>query len=585
MSSFEAATLIAVDVGSVNTRANLFDVVDGGYRLVATGRAPSTAGSPLFDLGEGIRMALDQVQQVTGRRLLDENESLVMPVTTDGAGVDAFASTASAGPNPRTVLVGLMQDVSLESARRLAASSYLDVVDEIGLMDPRREEQQIDDLLRARPDIILLVGGTDGGATDSVLRMTDVVAFAIGLMPEGTEPRVVFAGNRRLGAAVNERLGGKVPVILAPNIRPSLELEDLGPTRGKLGEVVIEVRSARVAGFDEIRQWSGGYISPSADAMGRVIRYMSRIYGPEKGVLGVDLGASATTVAAAFAGQLRLAVNTDLGMGSSLRGLLNPEAISQAMRWLPIDIPEPAFRDYLHNKILHPATIPVEAEELHLEYALARQCIRIALDRARRSWPRLKGSIGPTVMPPLEPIVASGATLGRAPRPGFSALAVLDAVQPTGISTLVLDPHNLLASLGVVGSAVPLAAVQVLESGSFANLGTVVSPVGRGRTNRPVVRYLLERDAGGEKIEGQARFGQLIVIPLEAGEQAKLSLRPERSFDVGFGGPGRAGALRVTGGAVGVIVDARGRPLELSRDPGRRREYNQKWLWDIGALS
>jgi len=42
--------------------------------------------------------------------------------------------------------------------------------------------------------------------------------------------------------------------------------------------------------------------------------------------------------------------------------------------------------------------------------------------------------------------------------------------------------------------------------------------------------------------------------------------------------------LRVSGGAVGLIIDARGRPLQLARDGGRRRELNQKWLWDIGAL-
>jgi len=40
----------------------------------------------------------------------------------------------------------------------------------------------------------------------------------------------------------------------------------------------------------------------------------------------------------------------------------------------------------------------------------------------------------------------------------------------------------------------------------------------------------------------------------------------------------------VAGGVLGIVIDARGRPLELSRDPGRRRELNQKWLYDIGAL-
>ena len=90
----ETDTLLAVDVGSVNTRATLFDVVDGRYRMVATGRASSTAGSPLFDVREGMHMAVDELSAVTGRPLLDEGDSLIIPMTTEGAGIDAFVATA-----------------------------------------------------------------------------------------------------------------------------------------------------------------------------------------------------------------------------------------------------------------------------------------------------------------------------------------------------------------------------------------------------------------------------------------------------------------------------------------------------------
>ncbi len=167
----EADTLLAIDVGSVNTRACLFDVVDGRYRLVATGRASSTAGAPLFDVSEGVRIALDQVRAITGRRLVDESEALIMPATRDGSGVDLFVATTSAGPKVRTVLVGLMPGVSLESAQRLAASTYLEVVQEIGLMDRRREEEQIDVILAARPDWKLLDAWPYGGLYVLELRL------------------------------------------------------------------------------------------------------------------------------------------------------------------------------------------------------------------------------------------------------------------------------------------------------------------------------------------------------------------------------------------------------------------------------
>jgi hypothetical protein len=583
-SMMDAETLLAVDVGSVNTRANLFDVVDGRYRLVATGRAPSTAGRPLFDIGEGVRIAMDQVQAITGRKLFDESETLIVPATSDGRGIDVFVATASAGPSVRTVLVGLMPGVSLESARRLASATYLQVVEEVSLTDQRRDGEKIDVILEARPDLILITGGTDGGATESVLRMVGVVSAATGLVSDEARPHVVFAGNRELSASVAESFSQGNSPVLTPNIRPSLEHEDLTQARLRLAEIIADTRASHIHGFEELKQWAGGYLMLSADSFGRIIRYLSQIYDPDKGVLGIDLGASHTVVAAAFAGDLRMSVRSDLGLGSASPGVLKHSSAEQIARWLPFEMNLGRLRDYIFNKAAHPRTVPADVEDLHVEYALAREMIRASLNRARLGWPEGKGGRESWLMPALEPIIASGGALARTPRAGYAALILLDALQPTGISTLVLDPYSLTPSLGAAAGPLPMAAVQVLASGGYVSLGTVVSPVGRSRVGRPVLKLRLEREEGGERSEGEVRAGQLVVLPLGQGEHGKLTLRPEHGFDVGFGGPGRAGALRVAGGAVGLIIDARGRPLALARDAGRRRDLNQKWLWDIGAL-
>ena len=58
-SLIDADSLLAIDVGSITTRAALFDLVDGRYRYLATGCAPTTAGAPYRDIGEGLRGALD----------------------------------------------------------------------------------------------------------------------------------------------------------------------------------------------------------------------------------------------------------------------------------------------------------------------------------------------------------------------------------------------------------------------------------------------------------------------------------------------------------------------------------------------
>ncbi len=577
----EADTLLAVDVGSVNTRVSLFDVVDGRYRMVATGRASSTAGAPIFDVREGMHVALDEVSEITGRPFFDESDALVMPTTNSGAGVDAFVSTASAGPHVRTVLVGLMPGVSMESARRLASSTYLNVVEEIGLMDGRREAELVDAMLDAKPDLILMVGGTDSGATASVIRQIETVSLATSLLPTVERPALVFAGNTSLGAAVVEHFQDTSKVEIVSNIRPDLEHEELGPARLKLAEIVNQLRSQRIAGFEDLNGWSGGYMMLTADAFGRVVRYLSQVYDPDKGVLGIDVGASHVTIAAAFDGVLNNKVHSDLGLGISLPGLLRYASVADVSRWLPTEIPDAEVRDYIFNKAIYPGTIPAELTDLHIEYALLRELVRAGLLNSRSDW-----AVGASseLMPPLEPIIATGGAIARAPRPGYAALALLDAVQPRGITTLVLDPYNLVPAVGAAAGLLPMITVQVLESGSFVSLGTVVSPVGRGREGKPVLRIRIEPESGGEPIEGIVRYGQLVLLPLRQGEHARMTLRPEKGFDVGFGGRGKAGALRVAGGALGVIIDARGRPLELSNDPAHRRELNQKWLYDIGAM-
>ena len=577
----EADTLLAVDVGTVNTRVSLFDVVDGRYRMVATGRASSTAGAPVFDVREGMHVALDEVSEITGRPFFDESDALVMPTTNSGAGVDAFVSTASAGPHVRTVLVGLMPGVSMESALRLASSTYLNVVEEIGLMDGRREAELVDAMLDAKPDLILMVGGTDSGATASVLRQIETVSLATSLLPTVQRPALVFAGNTSLGAAVVEHFQDTSKVEIVSNIRPDLEHEELGPARLKLAEIVNQLRSQRIAGFEDLNGWSGGYMMLTADAFGRVVRYLSQVYDPDKGVLGIDVGASHVTIAAAFDGVLNNKVHSDLGLGISLPGLLRYASVADVSRWLPTEVPDTEVRDYIFNKAIYPGTIPAELTDLHIEYALLRELVRAGLSNSRSDW-----AVGASseLMPPLEPIIATGGAIARAPRPGYAALALLDAVQPRGITTLVLDPYNLVPAVGAAAGLLPMITVQVLESGSFVSLGTVVSPVGRGREGKPVLRIRIEPESGGEPIEGIVRYGQLVLLPLRQGEHARMTLRPEKGFDVGFGGRGKAGVLRVGGGALGVIIDARGRPLELSKDPAHRRELNQKWLYDIGAM-
>jgi len=128
-------SILVIDVGSVFTRAVLFDIVEGRYRFIACGTARTTAIAPYRNVSEGVRSALEELEKITTRVLLDEDLQLIVPRTDDGKGVDRMAAILSAGGPMRTVVVGLLKDVSVESARKLAQTTYSDILLEFSLND------------------------------------------------------------------------------------------------------------------------------------------------------------------------------------------------------------------------------------------------------------------------------------------------------------------------------------------------------------------------------------------------------------------------------------------------------------------
>jgi len=233
-------SILAIDVGAATTRALLFDVVEGVYRFVASGQAPSTAEAPFRDIGIGIREAIMNLQNVVGSKLLGADNGLISPAQPDGSGVDAVIATVSAGPVVKTVVVGLLSDVSLQSVRRLAETTYSRVVETLDLSDHRKPEQQLDSIVRSRPELVLLAGGTDGGASRSIQKMLEAVGLACYLMPMEKRPMILYAGNQKLAGEVQEMLGGHAGKLqISPNIRPSLETEDLAPASRELASLVV----------------------------------------------------------------------------------------------------------------------------------------------------------------------------------------------------------------------------------------------------------------------------------------------------------------------------------------------------------
>ncbi|MBM3150843.1 MAG: hypothetical protein FJZ96_01340 [Chloroflexi bacterium] len=576
-----ADSLLTVDVGTVTTRAALFDVVEGGYRFIASGQAPSTAAAPYRNVAEGVHQAIGNLQTVTGRILLGGDQRLIIPAQ-DGAGVDHFTATMSAGPALKTVVVGLLNDYSLESIQRLARSTYARVLDLVSLNDRRKPEEQIDSILRLQPDLLLIAGGTDGGATRSIDRLVELVGLACYLLPADKRPVIVYAGNQDNAVKVRNTLGPWTPSLhISPNILPRLETEDIQPAQRALVQAYAHIRRSQTGGLDDLAAWSDGSLLPTGYAHGRMVRFLGQIYGGQKGILGVDLGASAATISAAFQGRLVQGIYPHFGLGEGLGGILRHTSLESILRWLPLDIPAETVRDYIYQKAIYPASLPATVEDLAIEQALARQNLSLAMQAAAADFPAGIPRPAPDLTPAFEPALAGGSVFAAAPTLGQSLLMLLDGIQPTGVTTMILDQNNLLPALGAAAGRSPILSVQVLESGAFLGLATVISVVSGVRPNTPVLRLRLSV-RGGAETQVEVRQGALELIQLPPGQAGQASLQPLHHADAGFGA-GRGGQIPVSGTALGLVIDARGRPLRLAPDPARRREMIKKWLYSLGG--
>jgi hypothetical protein len=566
------------------TKVVLLDRVAGQYHFVAQGEALTTTEHPWGDVSAGVMHAVEKISEVTGRQFFDARGDLISPETEGRDGVDIFAATASASQPLQVVIGGLVRDLSVASVERAAAGTYALIkailaADSHGISS---EEQRVLKIRDATPDVICIAGGTEGGAQTPVLELVEASALACSLMEPEERPLLLYAGNSQLRKRVAKLVDGRVELRVCDNVRPTVDDESLFCVQEELDAVYMARKLSDMPGAALLSRWSPVPLTPTARAFGRLIHYLWHLGAEDRGVIGVDVGAANTTLAAAFDGQLYLTVRSDIGNAFGGEEMLLTCGAEAFARWLPEPVSEAVMRGMFVQRATRPAAIPQTPQELWVEHALTREAIRSALAIGRPGWEPGAAQPYPHLLPLCDTIVVSGGVLAHAPRPGQAALIVLDALEPIGVSTLVLDVHGLSSALGGVAAIKPLAAVEALDSGGFVNLATVVTPVGPARPGDTVLKVKVTYD-DESALDVEVHHGDLEVLPLLPEQEAVLELQPARHIDVGLGGPGKAGKRRVSGGLVGLIIDARGRPLTLAAEPEERHQQIRQWLWDVGG--
>jgi len=597
--------ILATDCGSTTTKAILIEKRDGEYRLIVRGEAPTTVEAPFEDVTMGVLNAVAEVEELSGRKLLDENGKIISPTNGD-IGTDVYISTSSAGGGLQMMVAGVVRSMTAESAERAALGAGAIVMDVIASNDKRLPHQQIERIRHLRPDMILLSGGIDGGTTTHVVEIAELISAADPRPRLGTGYMlpVIYAGNKNATEAVVETLGKKVDLKPVENIRPVLERENLAPAREEIHNLFMEHVMAQAPGYSKLMSWADAPIMPTPGAVGLIIKTIADMENIE--AVGVDIGGATTDVFSVFRpegnqeGVFNRTVSANLGMSYSVSNVFAEATLPMVMRWVPFHMDERDLRNRVKNKMIRPTTIPQSMEELIFEQAIAREALRLAFVQHKNFATVLKGiqqqrtiadafeqtSSGATIvnLMSLDILVGSGGVLSHAPKRNQSALMMIDAFLPEGLTRLAVDSIFMMPQLGVLTTVQPQAATEVFNKDCLIHLGTCVAPVGEVKKPGGVLNYKIKMP--DNKIEsGTVEFGQIKLIKLGFDERglplkAKAELEPLKGLDLGPG-KGHKVETTISGGVVGIILDGRGRPFNLPEEDKTRIAKLKEWITEL----
>ena len=450
--------VLLIDFGSTYTKLTAVDV--DAEEILGTAAAYTTVQTDINDgLNEGLRL----LEQKTGKLHYEQ----------------CFACSSAAG-GLRMVTSGLVPELTGEAAKLASLGAGAKVV---GVYAFQLTEDDLDDIRASKPDIFLLVGGTDGGNTECILHNAKMLATMEPDFP------IVIAGNRTAARECERILSGR-EVHICPNVMPKFGVLQIEPTQKKIREIFLN-RIIQAKGLSKASRLLSDIMMPTPSAVLQAMELLSKGCEGEGGIgelVAVDVGGATTDIYSIADGMpehmntvykglpepyAKRTVEGDIGMRYSIQGIVDVaglERISHLSGLKPERVTE--LVEYLKA---HTDTIPNGDGELEmLDHALASMAIEEAVARHAGTITETYTMMGQTFvqegknLTKVKQIVVTGGSLIHTKRTEeIAAHALYSPQQPTSLrpkaADVWVDRTYILAAMGLLSSHYPQTALRIMK--------------------------------------------------------------------------------------------------------------------------
>lgn len=444
--------VLVAEIGSTTTIVNAFDGLGStSPRFVAQGKAPTTVLDG--DVRIGLKNAVDDLLSHTGEHTLT---------------YDRMLASGSAAGGLRMTVHGLVRDMTVRAAEAAALGAGAIIVQTTA---GKMNEFDLDDLDAARPNLILLAGGTDYGERETAVYNMRAIAGS------GRKTPVIYCGNvqnRTIVSRIAEENG--IPLSIADNVYPRLDELNVESVR-KVIHAMFEKHIVNAPGMEHIRDMVNGSILPTP---GSVMLASQLLYNEIGDLAVIDIGGATTDVHSVTDGspdivsmmtspepKAKRTVEGDLGLYINAHNLVDRLGTDALDKELGIDT-DAVMKAY--------KPIPETETQFRLTERLCLEAGLVALDRHAGKLRHLYTPQGRRTiaegkdLTAIRWIVGTGGALTRLPHHESILRTIADCnknrmqLLPTpGTAKVLFDNDYIMASVGVLSKEDPESALRLLK--------------------------------------------------------------------------------------------------------------------------